>query len=239
MNLIIPERIRLLKMDGEKLQSYLKSNSDIDDDMKDKIYEDRIDYERALRDYETWGYDFEFENYHFKHYVMDAIIKIKKEEDVQVTYEEALDMVENSSMNYMMHIDPSFVGHYSPEYWAESILDEEELEKKFKEDKNLNSKEFWEKYKDIYESKILDEKYQQELERAYKDNAETDVKWAEELMEASYEADQIMNGGKIVFDEAREMFGEMRDFTEEEQIKYDKSIEKLFKPTGRNIFDEL
>ncbi|WP_127539404.1 hypothetical protein [Paenibacillus illinoisensis] len=37
--------------------------------------------------------------------------------------------------------------------------------------------------------------------------------------------------------EAQELFPEMRDFTKEEAENYEKALDELFVPTGRNFFD--
>lgn len=37
--------------------------------------------------------------------------------------------------------------------------------------------------------------------------------------------------------EAYDLFGEMRDFTEEESKAYEDSLKAISKPTGRNIYD--
>jgi len=42
---------------------------------------------------------------------------------------------------------------------------------------------------------------------------------------------------KVAYEEAYELFGEVRGFTKEESQKYKDSLSKLFKPTGDNFFD--
>lgn len=50
---------------------------------------------------------------------------------------------------------------------------------------------------------------------------------------------KFMNIRDIVYNEVKELFGEMRDLTEEEREAYREYIKSISKPTGINIWELL
>lgn len=44
--------------------------------------------------------------------------------DYNVTEIEALELISDSTFNDLLEIDPIFVAHYEPEYWAKEVFEE-------------------------------------------------------------------------------------------------------------------